>query len=112
VAELFGACDVAVVPRGDGGTSGSLLLACSLGLPVVAADAGASAELLRETGAGWTFVPDDPESLRDVLELAAADPAEIRRRGEASHAEARRRAWPELADRTARLLEGTRGRTR
>ena len=37
VAELFAASDVAIVSRGDGGTSGVLVLALSLGLPVIAA---------------------------------------------------------------------------
>ena len=37
VAELFEASDVAVLPRSDGGTSGALILALSLGLPVIAA---------------------------------------------------------------------------
>ncbi|MEX2049361.1 MAG: glycosyltransferase, partial [Gemmatimonadota bacterium] len=38
VRELYEAADVALVPRGDGGTSGSLILALSLGTPVVVAD--------------------------------------------------------------------------
>ena len=56
VAELFGAADAAVFPRHDGGTSGSLLLALSLGVPAVAADAGAGTELLAD-GGGWLFPP-------------------------------------------------------
>ena len=38
VAELYDAADAAVVARGDGGTSGSLILALSMGKAVVAAD--------------------------------------------------------------------------
>ena len=34
--DLFAAADVAVLPRGDGGTSSSLVLALDMGLPVVA----------------------------------------------------------------------------
>jgi glycosyltransferase involved in cell wall biosynthesis len=41
VADLFGAADTAVVTRADGGTSGALVLARSLGLPVIATDAPA-----------------------------------------------------------------------
>ena len=37
VDELFKASDAAVFPRGDGWTSGSLILAMSMGIPVVAA---------------------------------------------------------------------------
>ena len=55
VRELFEAADAAVVARSDGGTSGSLVLACSLGVPVVAADSPAYAELTLGGRAGWLF---------------------------------------------------------
>ena len=74
VTELFHACDAAVLPRGDGGTSGSLILALSMGLPVVAADVPTVRELTRDGEAGWLFRPHDLSSLRTALGLAASDP--------------------------------------
>ena len=52
VAELFHACDAAVLPTGEAGTSGSLILALSMGLPVVAADVPTTRELVRRRGGG------------------------------------------------------------
>ena len=82
VAELFHACDVAVLARGDPGTSGSLILALSLGLPVVAADMPTARKLTRDGTAGWLFRPHDLTSLRAALASAAADPSEARARSE------------------------------
>jgi beta-1,4-mannosyltransferase len=104
VAELFGACDVAVLPRGDGGTSGSLILALSLGLPVVAARTRTYAELAGDEEAGWLFTPGDRDSLRLALLAAAADPGEARERGTRALNRARQLAWPEIGDRTAELF--------
>src|SRR5205823_6689156 len=59
VAELFAAADAAVLARGDGGTSGALILAISLGLPAVAAATPTYRELLNEGSAGWFFAPGD-----------------------------------------------------
>ena len=73
VAELFGACDVAVSARTDGGTSGSLILALSMGSSVIAADAPAYRALAADGHAGWLFVPGDVESLKSALEAAAGD---------------------------------------
>ena len=83
VAELFHACDAAVLPRGDGGTSGSLILALSMGLPVVAADVPTVRELTRDGDAGWLFRPHELSSLRTSLERAGADPSEAARRADA-----------------------------
>jgi glycosyltransferase involved in cell wall biosynthesis len=104
VAELFGACDAAVLARGDGGTSGSLILALSLGLPLVAARRPSYEELMAGKESGWLFEPGDCESLRRALEAAAADPAEAKRRGASALRRAKRLAWPEIGDRTARIL--------
>jgi beta-1,4-mannosyltransferase len=104
VAELFGACDVAVLPRGDGGTSGSLILALSLGLPVIAARTRSYEELAGGEEAGWLFAPGDRRSLRTALQAAAADPDEARRRGANALRQAQRLAWPEIGERTAAIF--------
>jgi beta-1,4-mannosyltransferase len=100
VAELFAASDVAVLPRSDGGTSGALILALSLGLPVVAARAQVAEELTDGGRAGWLFEPGDAASLRAALEGAAAAGAPAKRHS------AQLVSWPEAAERIAALLRG------
>lgn len=107
VAELFGACDAVVLPRGDGGTSGSLILALSLGLPVIAARTRSYEELMGGEASGWLFTPGDRESLRHALETAAADRQEAENRGANALQRAQRLAWPEIGDRTAQILYRT-----
>jgi beta-1,4-mannosyltransferase len=104
VTELFHACDAAVLPRGDGGTSGSLVLALSMGLPVVAADVPTVRELTRGGEAGWLFRPHDLSSLRTALELAVSDPSAARVRGRSALAIAKELDWPEIAREFALLL--------
>jgi len=103
VAELYGASDVAVSARGDGGTSGALILALSLGLPVVAASAPAYAELTGEGSAGWLFTPGDAGSLATMLR-AAMDASDLADRAQRARECAGRLAWPEIAARTAALF--------
>jgi beta-1,4-mannosyltransferase len=107
VTELFEAADAAVVARSDGGTSGSLILALSMGVPVVAAGRPAYEELLDRGAAGWLFEPGSTKALGAALEVAAAAGAEERRRkGEAALARAETLRWPEIGSRTAALLTG------
>jgi beta-1,4-mannosyltransferase len=104
VAELFGACDAAVLGRGDGGTSGALILALSLGLPVVAARTPVYEELLSGDSAGWLFESGEVASLAAALDEAAGDPADARTKGEKALEHARTLRWPEIGEQTARLL--------
>ena len=100
VAELHAAADAALVTRSDGGTSGALVLALSLGVPVVAAE-----PYRDQVGdAGWMFRPGDAVSLREAIQAAAADPAlAVRRR--AARARARAWTWEAVGAHTARLFE-------
>jgi glycosyltransferase involved in cell wall biosynthesis len=103
VAELYRASDVAVLPRGEDGTSGSLVLALSMGLPVVAADLSTTRALTDDGKAGWLFRPHDVGSLKDAIEqaLSAEDTAD---RGRVAFGVAEELSWPEIAAETARLL--------
>jgi len=112
VAELYGACDVAVIARGDGGTSGALVLALSLGVPVVAADAPAYRDLTGEGAAGWHFRPGDRAALAGALRRAAAERDQIAARGRAAAECARRLDRGPIAARTAELIRRTRPRRR
>jgi beta-1,4-mannosyltransferase len=107
VAGLYGACDAAIVSRSDGGTSGSLVLALSLGLPVIVSAKPAYAELVGRDDAGWLFAPGDVDSLRGALEAAASDRNAAARKGRAARERAERLRWPEVADRTAALMGST-----
>jgi glycosyltransferase involved in cell wall biosynthesis len=107
VSDFFAVADVAVVPRGDGGTSGSLILALSFGVPVVAADTATYRELLGDGEAGWLFEPGDPVSLASALDAAFSAPEEeVRRRAEVAAAQAASLDWDESARRLAALLRG------
>jgi glycosyltransferase involved in cell wall biosynthesis len=107
VTELFGAADVAVIARGDGGTSGSLILALSMAVPVVAARVPVYEALLGGGAAGWLFEPGSSDALRAALEDAAASGGDERRfKREAALARAESLRWPEIGARTAALLAG------
>jgi len=109
VAELFHASDAAVLPRGEPGTSGSLILALSLGLPVVAADVPTVRELTGEGQAGWRFRPHDASSLSTALESAAADPQDARIRGSRARKIAEGLDWTDAARQLATLLREVEG---
>ena len=97
VAELYGAADAAVMPRGNGGTSGSLILALSLGIPVIAADTPTYRQITGDGAAAWLFEPGNSASLtaaiadaagspqRRGLKAAAADEAAARSTGRRAH---------------------------
>ncbi len=105
IAELYEAADIAVLARSDGGTSGSLILALSMGRPVVAADRPVYHELLYGEIAGWLFEPESTESLAAALERAAqAGAAERNAKGRAALARAKGLDWVAIGRRTARLL--------
>lgn len=106
VAELFGACDAAVVSRGDGGTSGVVVLALSLGVPVVAAARPAYEELTGHGEAGWHFRPGDVGSLAETLARVAADRIAVRTKADAAAACRDARRWEEAAALTASALRG------
>ncbi len=103
VAELFAASDAAVLARGDGGTSGALVLALSMGLPVVVADLPDYADLTGDD-TGWFFEPGDSASLSAALKAAAADPAGARRKGVLARTRAEGFSWAKIAERTGALV--------
>jgi beta-1,4-mannosyltransferase len=107
VRELFEASDVAVFPRSEPWTSGSLILALSLGVPAVAARLSPYDDLLGSGRAGWLFSPGDVESLRGALLEAAAESARVPEKGAAALEYARALpTWGDIAARTAELMWG------
>lgn len=105
VAELFDAADVGVLARGDGGTSGALILALSLGLPVIAAETDLYRALVGEDGAGRFFEPGNPASLGAAFEEFASEGASAAyQRRPAALARAESLRWDDAAHATASLL--------
>ena len=109
VAELYEASDAAVVPRCDGGTSGSLILALSLETPVVASDAPTYREVTLDGAAGWLFRPGDTASLREALERAAREPQALAAKGRVASEAAARLGWAGSAERLVSLLTAAKG---
>jgi len=106
VGELFSASDAAVFPRSEPWTSGSLILALSLGVPAVAADVSPYDELLGRGRAGWLFNPWDAHSLSAKLLEAAADPQRAEKSTAALQQAAGLSTWADVARSTAELLRG------
>jgi glycosyltransferase involved in cell wall biosynthesis len=112
VAEIYAAADAAVLPRGDGGTSGALILALSMGLPVIAARTPDYEALTGGDDAGWLFERADADSLARSLERAAADPGLAAVKGSVALDRARLVTWQSVAERTAELLRDATGSPR
>jgi glycosyltransferase involved in cell wall biosynthesis len=85
-----------------------VILALSLGLPVVAARRDAYEQLLDAGRAGWLFAPGDAGALRDALRAAAtAEPSVRAAKGGAARAKADELDWERIAARTAALIRGS-----
>lgn len=105
VGELFGMADAFVLARSRVWTSGSLILALSLGVPVVAPRLTPVMELLGGGRAGWLFTPGDADSLAQTLRCAALDPAAAAGKRRAARLRGEQLpGWPEVAQLTARAF--------
>ena len=98
--------DVAVFPYRGGWQSGALHTALTFGVPVVATDVGATAEVLAR-GGGRLVPPGDAAALADALEGFLADPPAARAVG----AEGRRAllagaSWERIAATMLAAYEG------
>jgi beta-1,4-mannosyltransferase len=71
VSLYLGAADLLVLPYADVLTSGTAVLAHSMGRPVIAPALGCMSEMI-PAGTGWLYDSDSENGLRDALELAAA----------------------------------------
>lgn len=106
VGELFGMSDAFVLARSQVWTSGSLILALSLGVPVVAARLPPAVELLGDGEAGWLFTPGDTSSLTGALRRASLNPLDTATKRRAAEVRGRQLpGWPEVARQTALAFE-------
>jgi glycosyltransferase involved in cell wall biosynthesis len=107
VAELFEMADAFVLARGEPWTSGSLILAQSLGRPAVAARVPSTVALMDGEAAGWLFDAGSRSSLAGALERAAADRRAALEKGAAALDRARALTpWSEIARTVASRLRG------
>jgi glycosyltransferase involved in cell wall biosynthesis len=107
VAELFEMADAFVLARSEPWTSGSLILALSLGRPAVVARVPSTVALLGDERAGWLFDAGDGCSLTNALERAAADrDAAIAKRAVALDRARALPPWSEIASVVASRLRG------
>jgi glycosyltransferase involved in cell wall biosynthesis len=109
VGELFGASDVAVCPRQDGGTSGVLLLALSMGLPLIAARVDTYTQLTGGERAAWLFEPGDQASAAGAFRRAVEAPEEGAAKAAAASTQVADLSWDEMGRRTAALLNASLG---
>ena len=105
VGRLFAAADFALFPFRRISTSGSLMLALTFGVPVIAPAVPALADLVRNGREGLLFDPAEPDDLsRALVEAAVLD--EKSRLAMGRHALARARGFPpgDFASGMAELL--------
>lgn len=67
---FMNATDIVVLPFTKILTSGSTILAMSFGRPVIIPKVGCLPELV-DSGVGWQFEPDDPDSLAETIQSVA-----------------------------------------
>lgn len=104
VAELYGASDAAICPRQDGGTSGALMLAFSMGVAPITARVPTYTALTHDEAAAWLFTPYDADSLGDALRRAAADRVGTAARGAAGRERVAEFTWDGMGARIGALL--------
>ena len=78
IPALYAAVDFAVAPYRAVTTPGSLILALSLGVPVIAPALPPVLELLEGAAVGILYDPDEPNGLEEALRRAATMPTEQR----------------------------------
>jgi beta-1,4-mannosyltransferase len=107
VAELHGACDAAVMARSDGWTSGSMVLALSHGLPVIAARQPAYVALLGDGDAGWLYEPGSASALAAAMSEVARDRDAIAAKARGARSHAQTLDWRRIAASIAEVMMST-----
>lgn len=99
IATYWAAADVAVFPYRRLTNSGGLIEAMSYAVPVIAPDAPAVRELVREGVSGFLFTPGDVGSLAAALARAQAHP-DLAAVGQAALDAVRQVEWDDIAAQT------------
>jgi glycosyltransferase involved in cell wall biosynthesis len=102
---FYAAADFAVAPYRAVTTPGSLILALSLGVPVIAPALPSIIELLEEAPVGLLYDPQDADGLQDALKRACAmSPDQRAALKRNALAKARDWDWSSLTDQIGRFL--------
>lgn len=110
VPRWFAAADALVLPYRRISQSGVLLLALSLGLPVIATRVGAFPEVLRDDQTGILIPPEDPVAMVSAIERILGDPVLRERLAENGRTMAHETySWGAIAARTAELFASLQG---
>lgn len=107
VSELFAASDAAVCPRQDGGTSGALILALSMGVPGIVAAVPNYEAITAGDEAAWLYEPYDLGSVVAALERAAGNPRAGAEKGAAGLRLVEPLSWENMARRSAELFHSS-----
>jgi len=102
IAALVAACDAVVAPYREVLTSGSVVLAMSLGRACIAPRLGGLPDVL-DAESGWLYDPGQTDALLRALRDAFARRAELPERGRRARERAQRVDWPEIAEMTERV---------
>ncbi|MEL7061352.1 MAG: glycosyltransferase family 4 protein [Acidobacteriota bacterium] len=100
VPRYFAAADLLVMPYRRISQSGVLLLALSLGVPVVATRVGGLPEMLADGEDAILVPPNEPEALADALVRVLGDDALKTRLSAGSRRVAEQHSWTSIAQRT------------
>ncbi len=103
---LMAACDLFVLNSSYEGLPHVVLEAMSLGLPVIATDAGGTGEVVSPGENGRLIPPLRPDLLRAAIADLAGRPEERRRLGAGARETAARFAFGRMLDESAELFEG------
>lgn len=100
VGGFFQRAQVIVIPhRRQNGHSGTLTIAYSFGKPVVTTTVGDYPRLVRDTGAGLTVGPDDPEALANAIVTLLKNRLVRETMAENSRTMANKLSWEHVASR-------------
>jgi phosphatidyl-myo-inositol alpha-mannosyltransferase len=98
--------DVLCAPSLSGESFGMVLIeAFAAGTPVVASEIAGYQDVVTDGVDGVLVPPADPQRLAEELQHMYVDPARRRRMGEAARENARRYAWPRVADELEEVYE-------
>lgn len=102
----FAAADLVVMPSLYESFGLVALEAMAMGTPVIAADVGGLAHLVKDGRTGFHFPPRDAEALATRICLLLADPELRQRLGEQAHLHARQYDWSYIAQQMVQIVYG------
>lgn len=106
--DYYRAAEALVMPSDYESFGMAALEAMASGVPVIAAQVGGLAFLIRDGETGYHVPTRDPEALAGAMRRALTDPAERNRLVMNAASTARKYAWPRIADQLLDIFEAAR----